>query len=211
LLDERSRRSTTPVLATVTRTMRARLVLATILALLAPAATALASGTDVIRDCTDDEVMSKTYTQKEYRAALRELAADADQYGNCRDVILRAQQAALAAGKSKDRTNAGGIAGGRGSNTGGGAGAIGSAPAADQLQSASEKERRAVERARTTRSSPVALDNATVDPAKVGTAPGVSQVSDLPTPLAVLLVLLVAGMLAVAGLRLRRLVHARRA
>ncbi|MEA2222982.1 MAG: hypothetical protein QOH83_1358, partial [Solirubrobacteraceae bacterium] len=49
------------------------------------------------------------------------------------------------------------------------------------------------------------------DPAKVGTAPGVSQVSDLPTPLAVLLVLLVAGMLAVAGLRLRRLVHARRA
>jgi hypothetical protein len=191
--------------------MRARLGLATILALLAPAATALASGTDVIRDCTDDEVMSKTYTQKEYRAALRELAADADQYGNCRDVILRAQQAALAAGKSKDRTNAGGAAGGGGSNTGGGAGAIGSAPAADQLHAASDKERRAVERARTTRSSPVALDNATVDPAKVGTAPGVSQVSDLPTPLAVLLVLLVAGMLAVAGLRLRRLVHARRA
>jgi hypothetical protein len=211
LLDERSWLIATPVLATVTRTMRARLVLATILALLAPAATALASGTDVIRDCTDDEVMSKTYTQKEYRAALRELAADADQYGNCRDVILRAQQAALAAGKSKDRKTAGGAAGGGGSSTGGGAGAIGSAPAADQLQSASDKERRAVERARTTRSRPVALDNATVDPAKVGTAPGVSQVSDLPTPLAILLVLLVAGMLAVAGLRLRRLVHARRA
>jgi hypothetical protein len=191
--------------------MRARLVLATILAVLAPAATALASGTDVIRDCTDDEVMSKTYTQKEYRAALRELAADADQYGNCRDVILRAQQAALAAGKGKDHKSAGGGAGGGndGSSTGGGAGAIGSAPAADQLHSASEKERRAVERARTTR-SPV-LDNASVDAAKVGTAPGVSQVSDLPTPLAILLVLLVAGILAVAGLRLRRLVHARRA
>jgi hypothetical protein len=187
-----------------------RLAVATVLALLLTASHALASGLDVIRDCTDDEVMSKTYTQKEYRAALRELAADADQYGNCRDVILRAQQAALAAGKSKDRTNAGG-AGGRGSNTGGGAGAIGSAPAADQLHSASDKERRAVERARTTRSSPVALDNATVDPAKVGTAPRVSQVSDLPTPLAILLVLLVAGMLAVAGLRLRRLVNARRA
>jgi hypothetical protein len=210
LLDERAWLSATPVLATVTRTMRARLALATILALLAPAATALASGTDVIRDCTDDEVMSKTYTQKEYRAALRELAADADQYGNCRDVILRAQQAALAAGKGKDRKDAGGAAGG-GSNTGGGAGAIGSAPAADQLQAASDKERRAVEQARTTRSSPVTLDNATVDPAKVGTVPGVSQVSDLPTPLAILLVLLLAGMLAVAGLRLRRLVHARRA
>jgi hypothetical protein len=191
--------------------MRVRLALVTILALLAPAATALASGTDVIRDCTDDEVMSKTYTQKEYRAALRELAADADQYGNCRDVILRAQQAALAAGKSKDRTHAGGGGAGGGSNTGGGAGAIGSAPAADQLHAASAKERRAVEQARRTRSSSVTLDNATVDPAKVGTVPGVSQVSDLPTPLAVLLVLLLAGLLAVAGLRLRRLVHARRA
>jgi hypothetical protein len=192
--------------------MRVRLALATILALLAPAATALASGTDVIRDCTDDEVMSKTYTQKEYRAALRELAADADQYGNCRDVILRAQQAALAAGKSKDRKTAGGGgAGGGASDTSGGAGAIGSAPAAEQLDAASDKERRAVEQARRTRSSPVTLDNATVDPAKVGTVPGVSQVSDLPTPLAVLLGLLLAGILAVAGLRLRRLVHARRA
>jgi hypothetical protein len=190
--------------------MRLRLVLAAVLAVLVPTATALASGKDVIRDCTDDEVMSRTYTQKEYRAALRELAADADQYGNCRDVILRAQQAALAAGKSKGRDDGNG-AGGSGSNTGGGAGAIGSAPAADQLQSASDREREAVELARTTRSSPVTLDDATVDPAKVGTVPGLSQVSDLPAPLAVLLVLLVAGTLAVAVLRLRRLVHARRA
>ena len=37
----------------------------------APAGGALASGKDVIRDCTDDEVMSKTYTQKEYRDALK--------------------------------------------------------------------------------------------------------------------------------------------
>jgi hypothetical protein len=57
----------------------------------------------------------------------------------------------------------------------------------------------------------VSLDDATVDPAKAGSVPGVSQVSDLPTPLAVLLALLVAGMLAVAILALRRLVHARRA
>jgi hypothetical protein len=191
--------------------VRLALALATILALLAPPTTALASGTDVIRDCTDDEVMSKTYTQKEYRAALRELAADADQYGNCRDVILRAQQAALAAGAGKDRKNAGATAGGGGSDTSGGAGAIGSAPAADQLHAASDKERRAVEQARTTRSSPVTLDDATVDPAKVGTVPGMSQVSDLPTPLAILLALLLAGMLAGAGLRLRRLVRARRA
>ena len=88
---------------------RPLLTLATTLALLAPAASASAAGLDVIRDCTDDEVMSKTYTQKEYRDALRQFAADGDQYGNCRDVIRRAQAAALAAGKKpKSDTGAGG-------------------------------------------------------------------------------------------------------
>jgi hypothetical protein len=202
------------VLATVIRTMRLRLAVATVVALLVPAAHALASGLDVIRDCTDDEVMSKTYTQKEYRDALRQFASDGDQYGNCRDVIRRAQAAALAGGKQKDSSatgsSTGGPAGG-GSSTGGGAGAIGSAPAEEQLSAASKTERRAVERARTARSGPVALDDRTVDPAKVGTVPGVSQVSDLPAPLVVLLALLLAATLAIAGLRLRRLVHARRA
>ena len=60
-----------------------RLILLPVLALLTFAAPALGSGLDVIRDCTDDEVMSKTYTQKEYRDALRQFAADGDQYGNC--------------------------------------------------------------------------------------------------------------------------------
>jgi hypothetical protein len=187
--------------------MRLRLVLFTALAVLLPAGAALASGKEVIRDCTDDEVMSKTYTQKEYRAALRELAADADQYGNCRDVILRAQQAALAAGrKAKDDGDGTG-----GSDGDGGAGAIGSAPAAEQLSAATRTERRAVEQARATRSGPVALDNTSVDPAKVGAVPGMSQVADLPTPLAVLLALLIAGTLVLGALRLRRLVDARRA
>ncbi|HWI07752.1 MAG TPA: hypothetical protein VNT54_09585 [Solirubrobacteraceae bacterium] len=195
-----------------------RLSLAILLAVLVPSAVASGAGKDVIRDCTDDEVMQKTYTQKEYRAALRELAADADQYGNCRDVILRAQQQALAAGKGAgrsagngtQRTDGAGAAGGGGSPDGG-AGAIGSAPAAEQLGSATERERAAVEQARATRSGPVSLDAASVDPAKVGTAPGVGQVADLPAPLVILLALLLAGALALGGLRIRRLVDARRA
>ena len=197
--------------------MRLRLALLTVVAVLLTTTAAHASGQDVIRDCTDDEVMSKTYTQKEYRAALNELAADADQYGNCRDVILRAQQAALAAGTSRDKDAGSGSrdgtsppAGG-GANTGGGAGAIGSAPAAEQLDAATDDERKAVEQARETRGGAVALDDASVDPAKVGTVPGVSQVADLPAPLAVLLALLLAGTLAIGGLRVRRLVNARRA
>jgi hypothetical protein len=191
--------------------MRPPLALLTILAVLLPAGGALASGQDVIRDCTDDEVMSKTYTQKEYRAALKELAADADQYGNCRDVILRAQQAALAAGKQKATGSHDAGPGAAGATSGGGPGAIGSAPADEQLSSASDTERQAVEQARATRSGPVSLDRAGVDPARVGAVPGVSQVADLPTPLAILLALLLAGTLAIGSLRIRRLVNARRA
>lgn len=184
---------------------RPRFALLTLVAVLVCAAGAHASGKDVIRDCTDDEVMSKTYTQKEYRDALKELAADADQYGNCRDVILRAQRAALSAGsKDKGDDNAGG-----GSN--GGGGAIGSAPAAQQLDSATKPEREAVEQARATPGGPVSLENTAVDTSKVGTAPGMSQVADLPTPLAVLLALMLAGTLAIGSLRIRRLVNARRA
>ncbi|MEA2193777.1 MAG: hypothetical protein QOG42_211, partial [Solirubrobacteraceae bacterium] len=142
-------------------------------------------------------------------------AADGDQYGNCRDVIRRAQAAAAAGKKTSGdaggtTTGAGAGAGPGGGNTSGGAGAIGSAPAAEQLQQASAAERKAVDAARGTPGA-VSLDNASVDPRKVGTAPGVSQVSDLPTPLVLLLALLLAGALAVAALRVRRLVNARRA
>ncbi len=192
--------------------MPARTLLVALLAALAWAAAAHASGMDVIRDCTDDEIMSKTYTQKEYRAALRELAADADQYGNCRDVILRAQQAALAANKrASSAAGSGGPTAGGGSAPAGGAGAIGSAPVDEQLGSASETERAALQQARTTPGSPVSIDDGTVDPTQLGTVPGISAVSDLPLPLAVLVALLLAGTLALAGHRIRRLVHARRA
>jgi CHASE1-domain containing sensor protein len=57
----------------------------------------------------------------------------------------------------------------------------------------------------------VQLDNARVDPSKVGTVPGVSQVSDLPTPLVVVLALLLVIALAIAALSIRSLVNARRA
>jgi hypothetical protein len=181
--------------------------LLTLLALTGPAAGALASGRDVLNDCTDDEVMSKTYTQKEYRDALAQLAGDTDQYGNCRDVIKRAQlKAAAGDAKKKDTTAPAAPAGG----SSGGSGAIGSAPAQEQLQAATPTERKAVQEARTT-NRPLQLDNATVDASKVGTVPGVSSASTLPTPLAVVLALLLVAALTLAALRIRSLVHARRA
>ena len=181
--------------------------LLTLLALGGPATAAVASGRDVLNDCTDDEVMSKTYTQKEYRDALAQLAGDTDQYGNCRDVIKRAQLKAAAGGaKKKDTTAPAAPAGG----SSGGSGAIGSAPAQEQLQAATPTERKAVQEARTT-NGPLELDNATVDASKVGTVPGVSSASDLPTPLVVALALLLVAALTLAALRIRSLVHARRA
>jgi hypothetical protein len=71
--------------------MRLRLSLALLVILLVPAASAWASGRDVLRDCADDEVLSKAYTQKEYRDALSELATDSSEYSDCESVIRRAQ------------------------------------------------------------------------------------------------------------------------
>lgn len=190
-----------------------RPMLAALLAALAlfaaPVTAALASGRDVLNDCTDDEVMSKTYTQKEYHDALSQLAADADQYGNCRQVISRAQLRAAAGGKKKQ--GGGAAAAPAGGGTSGGAGAVGSAPAVKQLADATPSERKAVQKARTDAGRPVALDHARVDASKVGTVPGVSQVSDLPTPLVVVLALLLLVALAIAALSIRSLVNARRA
>jgi hypothetical protein len=183
--------------------------LLTALALTGPATAAIASGRDVLDDCTDDEVMQKSYTQKEYRDALAQLAGDTDQYGNCRDVIKRAQLKAAAGDASAKKQGTVTPAAPAGGN-GGGGGAIGSAPAREQLQAATPTERQAVAQARTSTDA-FRLDNTKVDPSRVGTVPGVSRVSDLPTPLAVVLALLLAAALALAALRLRSLVHARRA
>ena len=184
------------------------------LALLAgPASAALASGRDVLNDCTDDEILSKTYTQKEYRDALAQLAADADQYGNCRQVISRAQMRAAARRDRDSGAKAGAPAAGRdaGGGTGGGADTVGSAPAGEQLARATPAERTAVDRARADGGRRLQVNDTHIDPSKVGRVPGVSRVSDLPTPLAAVLALLLVAALALAAVRIRSLVNARRA
>lgn len=170
-----------------------------------PTTAALASGRDVLNDCTDDEVMQKSYTQKEYRDALAQLQGDTDEYGNCRDVIRRAQLKAAGGGKKNGTSAAAPVNGG-----GPGGGAIGSAPAQEQLQAATPTERKAVDDARTA-NRPFELDNTAVDPSKVGSVPGVTQVSDLPPPLVAVLALLLIAALALGAVRIRSLVHARRA
>lgn len=208
----------------MTRLAHARTTaLAALLLLVMYVPAAHASGKDVIRDCTDDEVLTKTYTQADYKQALSQLASDSDQYSNCRSVIKRAQLAALR-GKQSKRANSPAGAGGAGAGgagaggAGGGPGAgaappgssgqggagFGSAPARDQLRSATPDERRAVDKGRVTAAKAVDLRG-------VAVAPGVSSDGALPGPLVVLLALVIAGALALAAIRIRALVLARRA
>ncbi len=192
----------------MTRVQRPLLLalMALLCVLAGPAGLAHASGRDVLDDCTDDEVMSKTYTQKEYRDALSQLQADADQYGNCREVIRRAQLRAAAGTKKRDTSTTPAAAGGGD----GSSGAIGSAPASEQLAGATPVERAAVDNARTDAAKP-SLESTNVDTTNAGRAPGSGDGSDVPTPLVVVLAMLLAATLAMAAVRLRSLVNARRA
>jgi hypothetical protein len=183
------------------------ITIAALLALAFGASTALASGSDVLDDCTDDEVLSKTYTQQEYKDALAELASDSDQYGNCRSVIKRAQLKALRDARAKDK----GSSNGNGNQprapaagSGGSGGGFGNPPATKQLKSATADERSAVDVGRKAAPTPVSLEGAAVKP-------GLASSSDIPTPLLILLALVLAGALALAAIRIRALVLARRA
>jgi hypothetical protein len=196
--------------------MRRHLIaLATLLALFAGApASSLASGADVIDDCTDDEVMAKVYTQKEYREALAKLPADADQYGNCRDIIARAQEAAATRGGSGKARKGGGFAVATPADGGTGAGhspAPSTAPAREQLAGAAAEDRAAAKSAASDPSTPTVGPADAFSTAGVGRAPESGTISDLPTPVLVLLALLLAGALALAAARIRSLVHTRRA
>lgn len=195
----------------MTRLLRSRLIaFATLLTLAFCTSTALASGTDVIRDCTDDEVLSKTYTQDEYKDALAELSTDSDQYGNCAAIIKRAQIKALRDARGNGNANGNGSSNGKSQDgaTGGGSGSsgggFGNPPATKQLDSATDEERSAVDLGRKASPAPISLEG-------VAVKPGLGSSSDLPTPLLILLALVLAGALALAAIRIRALVLARRA
>jgi len=202
---------------------RAALVLA--LLVLVPASSALASASDVIRDCTDDARLQGRYTQKELRSALAGLPSDIDEYTNCRDVIRAAQLAAANSGGGSGRGGASG--GGTGSTPGSGgsggsggdsgpslSGDFGGFPATegggagkDPLAGANGNERRAIEEAQSMGDAPLRIDSLAVTPGQVTRR---TSGTVLPVPVVVLLALAAAGLVALAGLDLRRRVVTRR-
>jgi hypothetical protein len=171
---------------------RITLLVIALVCVLAPA-TAWGSGSAVIRDCTDDGQLSRSYSQKDYRTALAHLPTDVNEYTDCRDVIRRAQLAA---------------AGGRGDA--GGPGAPGGGGGSGDLTSPSgPAEKAALAKAQRGGGAPIRIGGRTVTPgASRFTSSDVRN--SLPTPLLVVLAMLGAGVLAAGGVTARNRVVGRR-
>jgi hypothetical protein len=160
-------------------------VLLALLLALVLAAPAAASPRDVLLDCTDDEVLTQRYSQADYAGALAMLAADKDEYGNCRAVIERARKAAL-----------------EGAGAGDPLGLLrGVTPGTDTLASATPAERAEVEAAvaavRRGGDGPVRLRVG--DETVTAERPRIAAARALPGPLAWVVGVLALALLALAG------------
>lgn len=85
------------------RTPIARSLLIAAVALLLAPLPAHASSGDVIRDCSEDGMLQKKYSQKELSGALDNLPSDLDEYTDCRTVIRRAQLAGAKGNKRDEK------------------------------------------------------------------------------------------------------------
>ena len=174
--------------ATVRRRLLTALSLIIVAAALAPAG-AFGSANEVIRDCGLDGRVDGTYSQKDYRDALRQLSAASDEYTNCRDIIEAARLAAAG-----------------GTPTTPGSTVPVPAPGVDPLATATPAQRTAVKVAQTTPPAAIVVGGKTVTPGDVGAGRAVNaSVSDLPTALLVTVVLvLIAGLGAIGSIVIPR-------
>ena len=151
-------------------------LLAAAAACAALASPASANYEDLLLDaCGRDGKVNGTYSQKDYREALANIPADADQYSDCR-AILRAAQLAAASGQN----------------------VLTPAAAEDILASATPEEQQAIEEAvQSSTGNAVQVGDEVVSPASYGAGRTVAAgISALPTPLKAALGLLAVGALA---------------
>ena len=138
---------------------------------LLPAPAAFASGADVIKDCVQNGRLTKVYTQKDYHDALAHIPSDVDEYTNCRSLIRHAE------------LGLGGSSGGQGTSQNPFAGATPEEVSRAQGDiAAARKGGPAQQRVGRELVTPGALSYRQV-----------RAVSKLPTPLIVLVVLIVLG------------------
>jgi hypothetical protein len=190
--------------------MRRVLTATLLLCLLLPAARALAAdnASDLLVDACRDEKVDGTYSQRTYKRALGQIPADSDQYTACRDVINRARLAALNnrpnhdSGSSSAANSGGGGSGGGNSGGGGGSssrggshGSSGKTRGGSAPPTAAEKK--AVQDAIASGSSPVNVGGQLVQPGSVGRL--ASDTRRMPTSLLALLIAIAVAALAGAG------------
>jgi hypothetical protein len=175
------RRSTTRLLTSIA--VAAALTLALCAAGLAGSASADVAA-QIVERCERGESITG-YTVKQYQHALHDMNTETIEYGDCSEVI---QQAELAAAAHRRGTTGGGQDGGVGSPSTGGA-AVEPTPAQQHILEATHNEHLA----------PVQLGGGgTVQPGVVHPDLA-SATSDLPTPVLVVIALVLAGLLLLAG------------
>jgi hypothetical protein len=144
-----------------------------VLAVLAAAPAASADvGETIIQRCTHGQSLAG-FSQGDYRKALKELSADAEEYTDCSSLIRQAQLAA---------------AGGRGGPGG---------PAAVPLVT-TPAEKQAIAHAARAGAAPIKVGNQVIRPGIVH-ADVASALSSLPAPLLAVIAFLLACLIAVAG------------
>jgi hypothetical protein len=155
-----------------------------VLALVAAAPPASADvGETIIQRCTHGQSLAG-FSQSDYRKALKELSADAEEYTDCSSLIRQAQLAA---------------AGGRGGSGGAGAVPLATTPA----------EKRAIAHAARAGAAPLKVGGQVIRPGIVH-ANIASALSSLPTPLLALVAFLLACLMALGGGAVRNRIRARR-
>jgi hypothetical protein len=161
-------------------TASAAIVLALVMA---PAPASADVGETIIQRCTHGQSLAG-FSQSDYRKALKELSADAEEYTDCSSLIRQAQLAA---------------AGGRGGSGGAGAVPLATTPA----------EKRAIARAARAGAAPLKVGGQLIRPGIVH-ANIASALSSLPTPLLALIAFLLACLMALGGGVVRNRIRARR-
>ena len=148
-----------------------------------------ASSIDLQRDCIADGRIDGTYSQKDYRDALRSLSTSSDEYTNCRGITEPARLAAAGATPA----------------TPGSVVPI-PVPGVDPLAAATPAQRAAVKIAQTSPPAALVIGGETVRPGTIGAGRAVkASVSDIPAPLLITIALAVlAGLGALASIAIPR-------
>ena len=178
-------------------TLRLLLMCAATLALsLVASAPALADRDEIIADCADDGQLQGKYSASELRDARKNLPSDIAEYTDCADVLRRGE---LPSGGGASSGGSGAGAPGAGGTAGGGP--AGGAPAAP----ATPEETRKLEQVASAGEKPIAVGGSEVVPGASGLTPDAARNGIPGTLVAVLVLLLLAGVIAAIPALRRRM------